>query len=308
MIQLNFSTITPLHIGNGEELARNIDYLISNNQFLRLDPFKLSSYLAKKKAFDFDRLYNLKQIESVIKRYSTEIYPSECKYIIDAEAKMIDYLKQPGAEGKHFVKEFINSNGMFYIPASSIKGTLLTILGLDNLGISLRNGSNNQKVVFYDSDYLNQDDFIVLKTNPGRPSINLICLKKGKQFQLKMMKKGELDLNELKEKLSTYSKLQITKAKEKIRLYKSKIINRPNGADIMLEAIDNILSEKLNDQEYLINLGFGGGSWFKLFSSADPPQFQNIKTKNKEYAHTAFTTSSENNENLGWCKLKFKEN
>jgi CRISPR/Cas system CSM-associated protein Csm5 (group 7 of RAMP superfamily) len=309
MVTFNFTTITPLHISNGEELGKNIDYIISNGQFLRLDQAKLSSFLAERKVFDFRKKYDFKAIESIVKRYSTEICDIECRYIVKADNKVIEYLKKPGAEGKHFVKEFINCNGRFYIPASSVKGALLTVLGKNYLGIDANNGSlKEQKVVFHDSDFISSENFIVLRTEPGRPAINVMCLKERKTFELKMIKKGELDINKLKDNLLLYSIQQIKKVKREIEIYKSQITNRPNGANIFLNALENIYEEKIGNKEYLINLGFGGGSWFKLFNNALPFRFKNRRSRQNELAHTTFTTSSKiGYSQLGWCKLKIEE-
>lgn len=308
MLNFTFTTLTPLHISNGEELGKNIDYLISNGRFLRLDHVKLASFLAKEKAFDFKKQYDLQNIERVIKRFATAIYDTECSYIIDIDNKVIEYLNNPRAEGKHFVKEFINSNGNFYIPASSVKGVLLTVLVIKSLGIDSQNGSINQKVVFHDSDFISPDSFTILKTEPGRPSVNVMCLKSKSSFSMKMKKIGMLNVELLKSKLSQYSLLQIGKAKEKVKLYKSRIINRPNGADNFLNALENITEERLSDKEYLVNLGAGAGSWFKIFENVTPQKFKNRKTREDEFAHTAFTVSSRNGfSQLGWCKLKIEE-
>lgn len=308
MLTLKFKTITPLHISNGEELGVNIDYIISQNKFLRLNQIKLAQFLAKQKAFDFSKSYDFKAIEAIVKRYSTEIYDSESSYIIDINEKVIEYLKRPGAQGKHFVKEFINSNGRFYIPASSVKGALLTALGLEKLGIDNSVGTIEQKFVIMDSNFIDERNFIVYKTEPGRPTVNIICLKSNTEFNIQVNKKGVLNIQTLKSKLKEYNKKQINSVIENVEKYKSRIKNRLNGADYFIEALNNILVNNLAQDELLINLGFGGGSWFKIFSNVPPPKFYNRKTKSDEIAHTVFTICVNNSyQQLGWCKLKIEE-
>lgn len=308
MLSLKFKTITPLHISNGEELGVNIDYIISQNKFLKINHIKLAQFLAKKKAFDFSKNYDFKAIETIVKRYSTEIYDSESSYIIDIDEKVIDYLKRPGVKGKHFVKEFINSNGRFYVPASSVKGSLLTALGLEKLGIDNNGGYIEQKFVIMDSNFIEERNFIVYKTEPGRPPVNLICLKSDTEFIIKVNKIRGLNIQTLKRKLKEYNKNQINSAIENVEGYKSRIKNRLNGADCFIEALSNIIANNLTQDEMIINLGFGGGSWFKIFSNVPPPKFYNRKTKSDEIAHTIFTICVNNSyQQLGWCKLKIEE-
>lgn len=308
MLSFKFTTVTPLHISNGEELGINIDYIISDKKLLKLNHIKLAQFLSKKNAFDFSKSYDFKLIEGIIKRYSTEIYDSESSYIVDIDSKVTDYLKRPNVQGKHFVKEFINSNGKFYIPASSVKGALLTVLGLEKLGIDNNGGNINQKFVVMDSDFISDNNFIVYKTEPGRPSVNIMCLKREKEFTIQVNKKGDLNIQTLKSNLKGYNKKQINAALTNVERYKSRIRNRQNGADYFVEALNNILSHKLADDEFLINLGFGGGSWFKIFSNVPPPTFNNRKTRSQEIAHTVFTISNTDSyQQLGWCKLKIEE-
>ena len=59
----------------------------------------------------------------------------------------------------------------------------------------------------------------------------------------------------------------------------------------------------------LVNIGFGGGSYYKLFDNVTIPRFKNPGRKGiKEEAHTTFTVEIENeNWQLGWCKLKIED-
>ena len=136
-----------------------------------------------------------------------------CALPISSSA-FIEQIKNERAVGKKIVQDFINSNGKFYVPASSVKGALLTVLHLDFLGINTSNPDINHKFVLADSKYLDETNFLVDRTSDRPPAVNLITLDIGNLFSLKIKKLGNLDINYLKEKLSTYSKEQIKKAKE----------------------------------------------------------------------------------------------
>ncbi len=128
---------------------------------------------------------------------------------------------------------------------------------------------------------------------------------------MKLQKNGNLAIDELREKLSNYSSTQIKLALEKIVKYKSRK-DQLKGADHFEKALIEIESIRLENGEYLINLGYGGGSWFKVFENIVPKfksKSPNPRIKrNDEEAHTTFSVSINNSlKHLGWCKLEIEE-
>lgn len=313
MVTLNFKTISPLHISNGNELAQNLHYIIDGQQIYVLDPIKTSALLAEKKAFDFKRNYSIEDIRAIISSRKDILTESCSIYSIDMTPEFLQYLGRENRIGQTYIHEFINSNGLFYIPASSVKGALLTILHREHLGIKeerigdvLKPASIKDKFVIHDSDAIPEESFIIIRTGIGRPPVNIMCLDAEVEFSLKITKLGNLSVSELKSKLKSYYNTQINKAMNIIKSYKSRT-EKPGGADIFNDALETILGTALDKNEFLLNLGFGGSSWFKLYDDAPLPTFKNRKTKMKENAHTAFVTADKYNDLFGWCILTIEE-
>ena len=314
MITLKFKTLTPLHISNGEELAYKLDYIIKWNLFCRFNSVYLAKRIVQKNKINFSQKYSLSTlINSVL---TEDIYDDMLKenflYCVNINRNYFNSLQNEDAEGLHFVKEFINSNGKFYIPASSIKGALLTILGRSELGISPKSPYIDERVVINDSEFINREKFCVYLTNERPPSINIMCMKPDSEFDINILQKGNLNTEILKKSLVEYSKTQISKANRELENFSTVAITEiESGADIYLDALKTLSSVKLEENEYLINLGYGGGSWFKI-EKGKIPYFESknpLKQGQKEPAHTTFTFTMQNNiHHIGWCKLKIIEN
>lgn len=319
MPTLQFTTITPLHIASGQNLGFGLDYIIMNgNSFCKIDFKKIADKFAEMQLFDFMKPISLDQMIKLIEEHKKELSDEMFSYRVLITPLFNDQLNNPRSEGQKFVSEFINSNGKFYIPASTIKGALLTVAGLSLLGIDNHNPVIGSRFVIQDSESIPQEDFNVFTTNERPPKTSLICLKRKKSFQLKINKIGQLDVKSLRVKLSEYSINQIRLALENIAPFKSKR-TEPMGADVFEESLHHILNIECQKDEYLINLGYGGGSWFKI-RSGNIPMFKKMgkdrgRSDLKEAAHTSFTISKKftddeetgKPEHLGWCKLKIEE-
>jgi len=221
-------------------------------------------------------------------------------------------LSDENRDGKKIVQEFINSNGNFYIPASSIKGMITTILNRNPdsnpLGINPKNPKLTDKFVITDSNYIDADKFAVDIANRP-PSINIMTLDPGVEFVSTIRKLGNLSISTLRDKLSTYSFMQLKKAEKYVSKFKE-MERTPKGATAYHIVLEKLMSElKINDDEYIVNLGFGGGSYYKIFSDVKIPTFKSKRQRNtEEEAHTTFTVNIENDiYQLGWCKLKIEE-
>ncbi|MBI9072357.1 MAG: type III-A CRISPR-associated RAMP protein Csm5 [Melioribacteraceae bacterium] len=315
MLKLNFETITPLHIANGNNLTNGLDYIIEDGFLAKLKLSKATKLFADNGVFNFTRNYTYKNVAKTIMDNSN-ILTDECfEYVIDSDQLFIELVNNPRAEGQKIAQEFINSNGNFYIPGSSVKGALTTILNrdleVDPLGINPKKARIKDKFVISDSEYLSADDFMILCTDQRPPAINLICLLGGVNFTLNIRKQGNLKIDELRTKLKKYSTEQIELALKNISGFRNGK-DRINGADKLYEALELIKYTQLADQEYLVNIGFGGGSWFKiekgkvpLFKSKSPNRARKGKL---EPAHTSFMFSDENEVlQIGWCKLQIEE-
>lgn len=312
MIKLIFETLTPLHISSGNQLAYNLEYIVNDNRVAKLNLIKASKKLAETRALDFNRNYKFFEIIRIIEENKNIFSNDDFEYSIYAESSFISYLRGERRDGRKIIQEFINSNGNFYIPGSSIKGMLSTILHRDTkvnpLGINPNNARIEDKFVITDSNFIDSDNFIVDIANRP-PAINLITLDPGIEFSSEIRKLGNLSVIDLRNKLSTYSYTQMKKAEKFVTKFKD-MERTPKGATAYYTALEKMLNElEPDDNEYIVNLGFGGGSYYKIFSDTEIPKFKSKKHRNtKEEAHTTFTINIENELfQLGWCKLKIEE-
>lgn len=312
MYKFKFTTITPVHISNGETLDQNFHYTVFRDELYRIDHNKFSKLLARKENIDFTKDIDLKTIENWVRKHQLEIIDNAYSYSVSIDENFKAHLSNPRAQGRRQVIEFINSNGKFYIPASSVKGALLTVLGVNTSGIQAGpNADINDRIVFHDSDFLDSSNFSVYRTENRPPANNLICIKPGVKFEMLLARKGNLSIENLKSKLSEYSNIQINLALDNIIKFKSRT-DQLKGADHFEKALEEIDRMKFRNDEYLINIGFGGGSWFKVFENTIPKfnsKSPNPKRKGKqEEAHTTFSISIKNSlHHLGWCKLEIEE-
>lgn len=333
MLKLNFTTLTPLHISNGEQLGYGLDYIQKGDSIYKLNPQSVAQVFASKKLIDFSDTYTLNKLIKLVEDNSDELGLEQAFYRVTCTREFIDYLNSETRRGQKFIREFINVNGNFYIPASSVKGALLTIFNKtllefskvidgeekqiiikqDFLGIKevkaegkvIVESNIKDKFVLSDSQFLASTDFSVYILDRP-PSQNLICLNPNVNFNLSIKKIGNLDTELLKKNLNVYSKEQIEKAKKFIHIFERNKGKQTKGSRFFTEALNNLTSElrKIKSSEYLVNIGFGGGTYFKIYSDIEKMP----KNRKNEFVHTSYTNISEDMRNhIGWCKLKIEE-
>lgn len=279
MIKLNFTTLTPLHISSGEQLGYGLDYIQKGNHIYKLNPQKVAQKLFDKKLIDFSKEYSLYDLIGLIKKYENSFSENDSFYVVEADQLFTKHIANERAIGRKYFVEFINSNGNFYIPASSVKGALLTILKMSQLGIDVNNADIESKFVIHDSNFIPNERMKVYLTNNRPPKIGLLCVIPNTEFSLFVTKHKYLNIEDLKRKLKTYAPNQIELAKKYIIKFRAPSGRRPKGADIFYDALKNLESDlkKLKADEYLINIGFGGGSYFKIFEGIQPYKFDNSR-------------------------------
>ena len=188
MLKLHFETLTPLHISNGNDLAYGLEYTLRNNVFRKFNFARISSILASGNAFDFSKNISVRDIEKIIDDNFNKYSQDDFFYKIKIHPKFYELTQNSRATGQKFVQEFINSNGKFYVPGSTIKGALLSVLKYDHLGINNDDsGKIEQKFVIRDSENIEQDNFIVYTTENRPPSVNLMCMKAGIKFDVDIL-------------------------------------------------------------------------------------------------------------------------
>ena len=297
-------------ISNGNDLSFNIEYIERDELFCKLKINKASKRYADNRIFDFSRPYSFNDFIDVIDDKKHLLEESDFEYKLETSSDYVLHLRNERAAGQKIVKEFVNSNGMFYVPGSSIKGTLATILGRDSIGIDKH---IKEKFVILDSGIIPQENFSVLRTYRGRPPLNLICMNAGVDFEIVIRKMGDVKIDQLRESIATYYKKQIDTAINYVKEYVPKDrAHRESGAEIYLAQLEELkrsLNEDFGSDKYLINIGFGSGTYFKLFKNVTKiPTFFNRKTRQEEEPHTTFSFfDGEYADHIGWCKLKIEK-
>jgi CRISPR-associated protein Csm5 len=133
-VKLKCKTITPVHIGSGETLASIGDYYTSSNQLLIIDKEKL------------DRSIQQVKDDSFINRYMDEIKKNVS--MSKSDFSIVPFLKNNGIKLEDItsgteipilttgyeshrnsqLKLAMNQNGQLYLPGSSVKGAIKTVL------------------------------------------------------------------------------------------------------------------------------------------------------------------------------------
>lgn len=309
MYKFNFTTVTPLHISNGEVLDQNFHYTAYRGDIYKIDHLKFAKLIAKKEKVDFTSDITTKVIEGWVKKHQLTIIDDAVSYSVKIHETFQAHLDNQRALGRRQIIEFINSNGNFYIPASSIKGALLTPLGINSLGINPLDPKIGDRVVFYDTETIPSKYFSVYRTENRPPENNLICLDPGVKFSLTMQKKGMFDKDVFFQKLRSYTDTQLENLNREVAKFKSQRSGKLRKADLFLRAIEEINTLAVKG-ETIINIGYGGGSWFKI-SEGKIPRFKSKIPQKKhieEPAHSSYSfTINRELVHIGWCKLEIEE-
>ena len=139
MYKFNFTTITPLHISNGEVLDQNFHYNAFRGDFYKIDHLKFAKLIAKKEKLDFSKEITTSIIESWIKKHQLTIIDDASSYSVKIHDSFRAHLENTRAVGRRQVIEFINSNGkvtnrdlqgIFKISAQAVHKELVKLVEL----------------------------------------------------------------------------------------------------------------------------------------------------------------------------------
>lgn len=140
---IKIEILTPVHIGNGVErhLKRNYDYLIDGK---KLKIYTLNSLLQQNQLVEaiISDEFNL---ENLYRKFKP-IFPKEfISYDIDYD----------GTEIRQIFAHIKDGNGKFYIPGSSLKGAIRSVLLGNMVGAAKMKNNNNVEVQVFGS--INED-------------------------------------------------------------------------------------------------------------------------------------------------------
>jgi len=281
MLKLSFKAITPVFIGSGEVLEDGFDYIIEDGSFRRYNDRTVLTELALNGNFDFTKaekitLDFLKTKIAEISSETKDLYEYEIKLLSDSTGQ---YGSNKSVIGRNGVREFINSNGKFYIPGSSIKGCLTTLFR----PVELRTNSIHGRFLIHDSGPIESRYFEIADFD-WFPYQSFMTLKAGTEFTITVPKTGYLTKENLKQKISSYFKSQFEKA----------IISLTAGGGRNWENVEELENFfESNKDQMLVNVGYGGGSWFKM-DGGNVPGILTDRCKSPSKM-------------TGWCSVKIDE-
>ena len=211
--KIRLTTLSPVHIGDGE-VYEPISYIIDNGYLYHFDEF-----LVLDKLIEENVNIDLKKLEDMATL--VEFFKSHKKFIIDNElyiskvsvasdiAKLYDNdygssNNQDNSFNQMLILKNIstynpkNSNFEPYIPGSSIKGALQTILSLSV--------EDSQKLKISDCIGVNVHNQIAWAVRNKIPQ-KLEIISKGSLFEFNISKSNQWSFEELKTKLNTHFKM-----------------------------------------------------------------------------------------------------
>ena len=301
---------------------------------------------------------NYKKREYLLKRYEKWKYKKKFLEISESPIEVSnkffsDYLLKMSSDGKQInwkteekkkneynnqvsqlqINEFINSLGRHYIPWSSLKGAIRTVLTNENIQESKIENDPFKKLIIRDSEIINKWIEIwplarVSKKQGKVDGIYAEFLKPWVIINTQIIIKSFLDEKTLEEIIFTkeniiqssnkYIKQKIEKYIQELKLLKLKTISeeKKQKIDTSIISFNKILKEfkSLTKDEFILNLWFGWWYWFKCFSwNENHPDMDWISKKSKlrDYSinipRTNYNTKLEKTslDNLWFIKCKF---
>ncbi len=327
-MNITLETVTPVHIGNGEEWSF-LDYFIENGKANILNTDAIFESLNDVQIID-----NLsKEIEEKIINGQAQINPKEFfGNYIDVSKYIIKRIESDEISGKVKIKKFINQQGRYYIPGSSIKGAIRTAYffdffdkKIDTLVDVLKNKNDKFKelnqIVFgeitsdffkyfhvTDSQFISDSNMKIIKTIRYNNEKN----KEGVPICLEAIKEHSIVNFEIK--IDDRSKITIEDIKNSVRNLTTTVCDYETNNNKNPDFIKNFYNEIKKNNEIYLNLGFGGGYLVKTIylllwkHKKDISLIKNmlpIKKKQKVDAFYDFprTKVIYNKKPIGWVKI-----
>lgn len=282
-MKLKFKTITPVFIGSGEVLEREFHYIVKNNLFLKYDQKVIIAQMAETGNYDFtkDEDLSIEALNTKIDSIGTDTQ-NLFEYQLPLSETFCDfYNNQKKYKERVDIHEFVNSNGKFYIPGSTVKGCL----GILFEPIKLRGNSISERFLIQDSETIGYERFEIIRYEKPRNK-NLIVLKPDSEFTINIPKTGNVNKAKLEKNIQAYFSSQINLAKTELTKFPK---------DHAKSLLDLKKFEKIGDEKghMLVNLGFGGGGW--------------VKVKNGKFPTATASSESPYKIHIGWCSVEVEE-
>lgn len=237
-------TLTPLHIGSGENIIK-MEYFLENNTFYICDFYKILEFLSNNIDIEknFDRIINKDKLEDIFKEFEKDLKEKG----IDIHSKKWDFVirKIKGYPNYVEIKEFIkHSNNKLYIPSSSIKGAIVNSIDKKLSGIIFRDieGDFQSRLIRYE------------RIGAKMKLINYECIEVNKKDNIIFSIISQDNLN-ISEFIKNVNKFYLDRLKRIIERFK-------NHTEVVLN-LKEIEKQFKDDSSMIIQLGFGGGYYLK---------------------------------------------
>lgn len=154
--EAKIKTITPIHVGSGNKLSPSIDYLNDGEKLYLLNHSKLLGLLGEKR---FDYLVSM----MIGDKPSTEIlkYLKSSGKIEDFASRVVHW-NRPSRKEKELHEQIHTGSGIPFLPGSSLKGAIRTLLLRDQIlndDDLLDNAKRNTVQSVFAKNYFGNDTF-----------------------------------------------------------------------------------------------------------------------------------------------------
>lgn len=194
---LNFKTLSPVHIGDGNKMFSNSDYVYDDKKIYYIDKEKLNNELYKNLVLEeADKL--IEEHIKLIKNLNGKNHTLK-KFIGEKELDFKDYILEEVNCDEEISEEincFIKTNNRCYIPGSSLKGSIRTAI----LYKVIKDNEEYKKALKY---FLDENSNINLKEDKSRKKDKLkAAIRSYDERQLIINDKPNID--KVSQKLETY--------------------------------------------------------------------------------------------------------
>lgn len=119
-MKCELKTLTPVHVGSGIEISP-IEYLVDDSKFYRVDVESLfmDDNFDKKRFLNFVEQCTAGKKQPYLGEFDRNLPKKYVKYVLDTEERI---------DKKQQIKEHIKTSWEFYVPGSSIKGSILSAI------------------------------------------------------------------------------------------------------------------------------------------------------------------------------------
>lgn len=326
IFKIELEVITPIHISSGKEISVN-NYIIKDGKFYKYNIHNIIKNLsiAEKDNFKTKITTNFTETRSNIYKYIVDNFNNiNFEYTAEISKKIEDLYRKNLSnseikESNQFgIKEFIGTNNKKYVPGSSIKGAIRTAILSEEPESKWKeiesDQANNRFKFLMITDTLLFNNGIEI-SSIDRVSKNnfaeILTVGHKVNFKIKIKEEAfQIDnivssINNFYKKSINYNIDGLKKMNHRLSYKEHKKKEKNN---LIIKNFENILlkMKEFQENEFIINLGYGGGKIFKTIETQKNRLFErrpNSKISIKS-ANVPLTYNLMNKQIMGWAKCK----